>query len=103
MCGTSRQESEKRAQKPIGYKAHMYYLGFAFLAWFLWPVAWVLQKQPQLSQFDWKTHVMAFKEYGWPFLLVVGVLNLLLYVASVIGKVRYLSMPAEKGERPKSS
>jgi hypothetical protein len=46
-------------------------------AWFLGPVRWVVQANPGLSEVDLHTHSLAFKEYGFYFVVGVGVFNVL--------------------------
>lgn len=52
-------------------------VGLALLAWLFGPVHWVVQRTPGLSEADLSTHVLAFKEYGLQFVLVVGTFNVL--------------------------
>lgn len=57
------------------------FVGVSVLAWFLGPVRWVVQGNPGLSEVDLNAHVLAFKEYGLQFVIVVGAFNVL-YLSS---------------------
>jgi len=57
------------------------FVGLSVLAWLLGPVRWVVQANPGLTEVDLHTHLLSFKEYGFQFVLAVGVFNIL-YLSS---------------------
>lgn len=68
-------------KRQVQHGEDVVFVGLSALAWFLGPVRWVVQANPSLTEVDLHTHLLSFKEYGFQFVLALGVFNVL-YLSS---------------------
>jgi hypothetical protein len=78
-------------ERQVHRRDDVVFIGLSLLAWFFGPIRWVVQANSGLTEVDLHTHLLSFKEYGFQFVLALGVFNVL-YLSSPYLWVMWLKL-----------